>query len=160
MIKSPAKLLGTALKSLLRSCRWGKVCSVGLGRPLPGGGLGFHPGSILLDMRCRNLASLEFSFLFGKTEIRLGDYQASSSCKMPLFYIKLCVNSIEYIIVKKSITEDIQPSTQERILYWVLDRRLDFKHALTAQHARLKNEKWVVHRQIIVIVFLFFTKHV
>lgn len=61
---------------------------------------------------------------------------------------------------ERSIIEDIQPSTHERVLYWVLGGRLEFKHAATAQHARLKNEKWVVHRQIIVIVFLFFAKHV
>lgn len=61
---------------------------------------------------------------------------------------------------ESSIMEDSQPSTRVRVLYWALDGRLESKHAPTAQHAGLKNEKWVVHRQIIVIVFLFFTKHV
>lgn len=61
---------------------------------------------------------------------------------------------------ERSISEAIQPSTNVRVFYWALDGRLESKHEPTAQHARLKNEKWVGHRQIIVIVFLFFTKHV
>lgn len=56
--------------------------------------------------------------------------------------------------------EDIQPSTHLRVLFWAVEGRLEFKHTPAAQYAGLKNEKWVVHRQIIVIVFLFFTKHV
>lgn len=45
-----------------------------------------------------------------------------------------------------------------RVPYWALDGRLEFKYAPRAQHAGLKNEKWVVHRQIIVIVFFILHK--
>lgn len=73
---------------------------------------------------------------------------------------KLGLNLQRIYSSERSIVEDIQPSTYVRVLYWAPDGRLEFKHEPTAQHAGLKNEKWVVHRQIIVIVFLFFTKHV
>lgn len=46
---SQAKLFGSALKSMLRSCRGGKVHSMGQGRPQPG--LGFCTGSVLLTIR-------------------------------------------------------------------------------------------------------------
>lgn len=145
---------------MLRSCRWGEVCSVGQSRPPQGGSLGFCTDSVLEAIGPRHLASLKFSFLFSKTEIRLGNYQVSSSSKMPWFYVNTWVNWQGVCPSERSIMEDIQPSTHGTVLHRALDGRLEFKHAPTAQHAGLKDEKWVVHRQIIVIVFLFFTKHV
>ena len=73
---------------------------------------------------------------------------------------KLGLNLQRICPSERSIMDDIQPSTRVRVLYWALDRRLEFKQEPTAQRAGLKNEKWVVHRQIIVIVFLLFIKHV
>lgn len=76
------------------------------------------------------------------------------------YMYKLALNLQRICLSERSIMEAIQPSTYVRVFYWALDGRLEFKHEPTAQHAGLKNEKWVGHRQIIVIVFLFFTKHV
>lgn len=73
---------------------------------------------------------------------------------------KLALNLPRICPSERSIMEAIQPSTYVRVFYWALSGRLEFKHEPTAQRAGLKNEKWVGHRQIIVIVFLFFTKHV
>lgn len=66
---------------------------------------------------------------------------------------KLGLNLQDVCFSERVILEDGQQSTHVRTLYWAPDRRLEFKHVPTAEYTGLKNEKWIIHRQIIVIVF-------